>query len=146
MFSRWTHIDESLMHSNGSVDLAFSARGSASLPPASRCARPQRLDDQVLTGRFAPLCWLCFCKDILRKTHRWSAAQAQEQIGCFSFLIWVNGSSITAVIRRQAGTHPGRVTSPSLDTHRLLTQEQFKAAAVCKFMDWRRGEHARTKN
>lgn len=45
------------------------------------------------------------------------------------FLVWVNGSSIPAVIRRKAELHPGEVTIPPHDTHPLLIQEQFRVSS-----------------
>lgn len=63
-----------------------------------------------------------------------NAARGGKSFHLISFnlhlvLVWVNGSSIPAVNRREAEIHPGEVTIPSQDTHHLLILEQFRVSS-----------------
>lgn len=105
--------------------------------------------NQVLTSCFTKLFCYCSWKEwhtiCMQCSPKKRSPSLHPSIHIISFnlrliLIWVNGSSVTAVIRRETGTHPGQVTSPSLDTCHLLTQEQFRVSTQYRVTVYGLGE------
>lgn len=142
MVSRWTNIDESLMHSNGIVDSALSAQRRASLPWTPCCSSKLRLNRRNLSARR----WRSLQGGILSDCRRTTIFTPNQVLtSCFTQLFcycsWKEWHTICMQCspkKRSPSIHPSII--PSVQPYNLeppLNTEWL-------FMDWGRGTRTRT--